>query len=100
MEQVTRYLIGAGNDQKRQGDGLDALMRAMVQLSTYLERVLSGGGDLAARAVSLFEGTLPPLNLKPAPPAQPQEQRQDEQSITVAQWARRLRPRFQVGLLG
>ena len=32
MEHVTRYLLGAGNDQKRQGDGLDALMRAMVQL--------------------------------------------------------------------
>ena len=44
MEHVTRYLLSAGSDHKRQGDGLDALMRAMVQLPTYLERVLSGAG--------------------------------------------------------
>ena len=113
MEHVTRYLFGAGNDQKRQGDGLDALMRAMVQLPTYLERVLSGGRDLALVLLPLLndlrsvrgspllsEGTLLLLNLKSDQPAQPQEQRQDEQSITVAQWARRLRPRYQVGLLG
>jgi chemosensory pili system protein ChpA (sensor histidine kinase/response regulator) len=113
MEHVTRYLIGAGSDQKRQGDGLDALMRAMVQLPTYLERVLSGGRDLALVLLPLLndlrsvrgspllsEGTLLLLNLKSDQPAQPQEPRQDEQSITVVQWARRLRPRFQVGLLG
>jgi chemosensory pili system protein ChpA (sensor histidine kinase/response regulator) len=114
MEHVTRYLIAGGaNDQKRQGDGLDALMRAMVQLPTYLERVLSGGRDLALVLLPLLndlrsvrgspllsEGTLLLLNLKSDQPAQPQEQRQEEQSITVAQWARRLRPRFQVGLLG
>jgi len=114
MEHVTRYLIaGGGNDQKRHGDGLDALMRAMVQLPTYLERVLSGGRDLALVLLPLLndlrsvrgspllsEGTLLLLNLKSDQPAQPQEQRQEEQSITVAQWARRLRPRFQVGLLG
>ncbi len=40
------------------------------------------------------------MNLKSDQPAQPQSQRQDEQAISVAQWARRLRPRFQVGLLG
>ncbi len=113
MEHVTRYLLGAGNDQKRQGDGLDALMRAMVQLPTYLERVLSGGRDLALVLLPLLndlrsvrgspllsEGTLLLLNLKSDQPAQPQSQRQDEAAVTVAQWARRLRPRFQVGLLG
>ena len=47
MEQVTRYLLAAGADQKRQIEGLDALMRSMVQLPTYLERVLSGGRDMA-----------------------------------------------------
>src|SRR5258708_7245492 len=82
MEHVTRYLLSSDNDQKRQVDGLDALMRAMVQLPTYLERVL------------LL------LNLKSDQPAQPQSPRSDEQSISVAQWARRLRPRFQIGLLG
>jgi chemosensory pili system protein ChpA (sensor histidine kinase/response regulator) len=113
MEHVTRYLLTSGNDQKRQIDGLDALMRAMVQLPTYLERVLSGGRDLALVLLPLLndlrsvrgspllsEGTLLLLNLKSDQPAQPQSQRQGEQPISVAQWARRLRPRFQIGLLG
>src|SRR5450432_57408 len=113
MEHVTRYLLSSGNDQKRQVDGLDALMRAMVQLPTYLERVLSGGRDLALVLLPLLndlrsvrgspllsEGTLLLLNLKSDQPAQPLSQRHDEQTISVAQWARRLRPRFQIGLLG
>src|SRR5208282_3770481 len=112
MEHVTRYLLSAGNDQKRHGDALDALMRAMVQLPTYLERVLSGGRDLALVLLPLLndlrsvrgspllsEGTLLLLNLKSDQPAQPQSL-QGEPAISVALWARRLRPRFQVGLLG
>src|ERR1700722_2446740 len=113
MEHVTRYLLSSDNDQKRQVDGLDALMRAMVQLPTYLERVLSGGRDLALVLLPLLndlrsvrgspllsEGTLLLLNLKSDQPAQPQPQQGGEPPITVAQWARRLRPRFQIGLLG
>jgi chemosensory pili system protein ChpA (sensor histidine kinase/response regulator) len=113
MEHVTRYLLNSDNDQKRQVDGLDALMRAMVQLPTYLERVMSGGRDLALVLLPLLndlrsvrgspllsEGTLLLLNLRSDQPAQPQLQRQGEQLISVAQWARRLRPRFQIGLLG
>jgi chemosensory pili system protein ChpA (sensor histidine kinase/response regulator) len=113
MEHVTRYLLTSGNDQKRQVDGLDALMRAMVQLPTYLERVLSGGRDLALVLLPLLndlrsvrgspllsEGTLLLLNLKSDQSAKPQPQVQGEQSISAAQWARRLRPRFQIGLLG
>ncbi|MEP6549051.1 MAG: Hpt domain-containing protein [Gammaproteobacteria bacterium] len=113
MEHVTRYLLSSDNEQKRQVDGLDALMRAMVQLPTYLERVLSGGRDLALVLLPLLndlrsvrgspllsEGTLLLLNLKSDQPAQPQSQRLGEQSVSVAQWARRLRPRFQIGLLG
>jgi len=112
MEHVTRYLLTSGNDQKRQIDGLDALMRAMVQLPTYLERVLSGGRDLALVLLPLLndlrsvrgspllsEGTLLLLNLKSDQPAQPQTARPGEQ-LSVVQWARRLRPRFQLGLLG
>jgi len=112
MEHVTRYIHAAGNDQKRQVEGLDALMRAMVQLPTYLERVMSGGRDLALVLLPLLndlrsvrgspllsEGTLLLLNLKSDQPAQPQLP-QGEAAISVAQWARRLRPRFQVGLLG
>ena len=113
MEHVTRYLLTSGNDQKRQVDGLDALMRAMVQLPTYLERVLSGGRDLALVLLPLLndlrsvrgspllsEGTLLLLNLKSDKNATPHAPVQGEQSISVAQWARRLRPRFQIGLLG
>ncbi len=113
MEHVTRYILAAGSDQKRQVEGLDALMRAMVQLPTYLERVLSGGRDLALVLLPLLndlrsvrgspllsEGTLLLLNLKSDQPAQPQPQQGGEPPITVAQWARRLRPRFQIGLLG
>src|SRR6202163_2811781 len=112
MEHVTRYILVAGSDQKRQVEGLDALMRAMVQLPTYLERVLSGGRDLALVLLPLLndlrsvrgspllsEGTLLLLNLKSDQPAQPQPQ-PGEPTVTVVQWARRLRPRFQVGLLG
>src|ERR1700689_5325536 len=113
MEHVTRYLLNSGSDQKRQIDGLDALMRAMVQLPTYLERVLSGGRDLALVLLPLLndlrsvrgspllsEGTLLLLNLKSDQNAAPQSLTQGEQTITVAQWARRVRPRFQIGLLG
>ncbi|MBS0614126.1 MAG: Hpt domain-containing protein, partial [Proteobacteria bacterium] len=113
MEQVTRHLIAVDHEKKPQIDGLDALMRAMVQLPTYLERVMSGGRDLALvllpllndlRAVRgsplLSEGTLLLLNLKSDQPAQPQPARPGEAPLTVTQWARRLRSRFQVGLLG
>ncbi len=113
MEHVTRYLLSSDNDQKRHVDGLDALMRATVQLPTYLERVLSGGRDLALVLLPLLndlrsvrgspllsEGTLLLLNLKSDQPAQPLSQQSGDQSISVAQWARRLRPRFQIGLLG
>ena len=76
MEQVTKYLLTPAS-QKNQAETLDALMRAMVQLPSYVERVLAGGRDLALvllpllndlRAVRgsalLSEGTLLLLNLK------------------------------------
>ncbi|MBX3704131.1 MAG: Hpt domain-containing protein, partial [Steroidobacteraceae bacterium] len=111
MEQSARWLAGSDTDARQHADGLDALMRASVQLPTYLERVLGGGRDLALvllpllndlRAVRgaplLSEGTLLSLNLsseRAPPPAAPPA----SQKVTVAQWARRLRPRFQAGLL-
>ena len=85
----------------------------MVQLPSYLERVLAGGRDLALvllpllndlRAVRgnalLSEGTLLLLNLKSDKQAQPQRVHEGEQPMTVEQWARRLRARYQVGLIG
>ena len=100
-------------ERKNQAEALDALMRAMVQLPGYLERVLAGGRDLALvllpllndlRAVRgsalLSEGTLLLLNLKSDRQAQPAAPAPGEPPLTAAQWARRLRARFQTGLIG
>src|SRR5579871_1073683 len=113
MEQVAGYLIALGGERKNQAEALDALMRAMVQLPGYLERVLAGGRDLALvllpllndlRAVRgsalLSEGTLLLLNLKSDKQAAPVAAAPGEPPLTVEQWARRLRARFQVGLIG
>jgi chemosensory pili system protein ChpA (sensor histidine kinase/response regulator) len=112
MEQVTQYLLTPAS-QKNQAETLDALMRAMVQLPSYVERVLAGGRDLALvllpllndlRAVRgsplLSEGTLLLLNLKSDQQAAPVAPGAGEQTLSVAQWARRLRTRFQLGLVG
>src|SRR4029079_17209276 len=112
MEQVTRYLLTPAA-QKNQAETLDALMRAMVQLPSYLERVLAGGRDLALvllpllndlRAVRgsalLSEGTLLLLNLKSDRQAPPVAPPVDEPPMSIEQWARKLRGRFQVGLIG
>src|SRR5579883_1587013 len=113
MEQVARYLVAIADERKSQAEALDALMRAMVQLPSYLERVLAGGRDLALvllpllndlRAVRgsslLSEGTLLVLNLKSDQQAQPVGGGPGEPQLTVEQWARRLRARYQVGLIG
>jgi len=113
MEQVASYLVETASEKKNQAESLDALMRAMVQLPSYLERVLAGGRDLALvllpllndlRAVRgsalLSEGTLLLLNLKSDKQAQPVAAVPGEPPLTLEQWARRLRGRFQVGLIG
>jgi len=112
MEQTARFLA-RGSDARQQADGLDALMRAVVQLPAYLERVLGGGRDLALvllpllndlRAVRgaalLSEGTLLSLNLTSEQAPRATAMPYGEEDVTVAQRARRLRPRFQVALLG
>src|SRR5271154_6459498 len=113
MEQVAAYLLATATERKSQAESLDALMRAMVQLPSYLERVLAGGRDLALvllpllndlRAVRgsalLSEGTLLLLNLKSDRQAQPTTTGVGEAPLSLEQWARRLRPRFQLGLVG
>lgn len=47
MEQTARFLAAAPPEKQRRLEGVDALMRAAVQLPNYLERVLAGGRDLA-----------------------------------------------------
>ena len=113
MEHTSRWLAGTETDARQFVDGLDALMRSSVQLPTYLERVLGGGRDLALvllpllndlRAVRgaplLSEGTLLSLNLSSEKAPAARESGAPEQKLTVPQWARRLRPKFQAGLLG
>ena len=113
MEQTSRWLAGNDTDTRQFVDGLDALMRSSVQLPTYLERVLSGGRDLALvllpllndlRAVRgaplLSEGTLLSLNLSSEKAPTAPDASDGGQKLTVPQWARRLRTRFQAGLLG
>jgi chemosensory pili system protein ChpA (sensor histidine kinase/response regulator) len=111
MGQVARYLIDNFAERRHLAEGLDALMRAMVQLPTYLERVMSGGRDMALvllpllndlRAVRghalLSEGTLLLLNLSSDQQANPVAA--PGEVLTIGQWARKLRTRFQLGLLG
>jgi chemosensory pili system protein ChpA (sensor histidine kinase/response regulator) len=113
MVQVAGYLLATVTERKGQAESLDALLRAMVQLPGYLERVLAGGRDLALvllpllndlRAVRgsalLSEGTLLLLNLKSDKQADPVAASAGEAPLNIEQWSRRLRSRFQMGLIG
>jgi chemosensory pili system protein ChpA (sensor histidine kinase/response regulator) len=113
MEQLAQYLVDNIAEQRHLAEGLDALMRAMVQLPTYLERVIGGGRDMALillpllndlRAVRghalLSEGTLLLLNLSSDKQANPVDLSGGDSSLTVAHWSRKMRTRFQLGLLG
>ncbi|HEY2035759.1 MAG TPA: Hpt domain-containing protein, partial [Steroidobacteraceae bacterium] len=113
MEHVAAYLLATVTERKGQAESLDALLRAMVQLPGYLERVLAGGRDLALvllpllndlRAVRgsalLSEGTLLVLNLKSDKQAQPIVAPAGEPPLDIEHWGRRLRARFQMGLIG
>jgi chemosensory pili system protein ChpA (sensor histidine kinase/response regulator) len=111
MELACKYIVALRPGKGRE-DGLDALTRAMVQLPSYIERLLGGGRDIAlvllpmlndlraARGEPLLsEGTLLLLNLSPsrnqAAKARPGSGAGDP--VTVA---KRLRPKFQLALLG
>ncbi|HEX3844426.1 MAG TPA: Hpt domain-containing protein, partial [Steroidobacteraceae bacterium] len=113
MEHVAAYLLATATERKGQAESLDALLRSMVQLPGYLERVLAGGRDLALvllpllndlRAVRgsalLSEGTLLVLNLKSDKQAQPILAPAGEPPLNIEQWSRRVRSRFQMGLIG
>jgi chemosensory pili system protein ChpA (sensor histidine kinase/response regulator) len=113
MELAANFLSTAPLETRNQPEGLDPLMRAMVQLPAYLERVLAGGRDVplvllpllndlrAVRGQALLsEGTLLLLNLTSDRHPEPALTRPGEPSMTSAQWARKLRPRFQIALLG
>ncbi|MEX2123570.1 MAG: Hpt domain-containing protein [Woeseia sp.] len=111
MELVCGYLAGFRPGKGRE-DGLDALTRSMVQLPIYIERLLGGGRDIAlvllpmlndlraARGQPLLsESTLLLLNLSPSRRADGKTRREadGENPVSVAT---RLRPKFQLALLG
>ena len=111
MELGCQYLAGLRAGKGRE-DGLDALTRAMVQLPTYIERLLGGGRDIAlvllpmlndlraARGEPLLsEGTLLLLNLTPSQAKRTSGKREGSGEDPVAV-ATRLRPKFQLALLG
>jgi len=110
MEAVCQYLAKLQPGKGRE-DGLEALTRSMVQLPVYIERLLGGGRDIALvllpilndlRAVRgqplLSEGTLLLLNLSPSQSARSAERRASGEDPVVV--ARKLRPKFQLALLG
>jgi chemosensory pili system protein ChpA (sensor histidine kinase/response regulator) len=111
MELGCKYLSSLRAGKGRE-DGLDALTRAMVQLPIYIERLLAGGRDIAlvllpmlndlraARGEPLLsEGTLLLLNLSPNQTAKSTGVRDGNGEDPVAV-AIRLRPKFQLALLG
>jgi len=111
MELACKYLAALRAGKGRE-DGLDALTRSMVQLPTYIDRLLGGGRDIAlvllpmlndlraARGEPLLsEGTLLLLNLSPGQTARKAGRREGTGEDPVAV-ATRLRPKFQLALLG
>ena len=111
MELACDYLSALRSGKGRE-DGLDALTRSMVQLPVYIERLLGGGRDIAlvllpmlndlraARGEPLLsEGTLLLLNLSPSRSERKDAPREGsgEDPVLVA---KRLRPKFQLALLG
>ncbi len=111
MEFVARYVDAHSGEGRADSDGLDALMRAMEQLPSYVERVATGARDLPLvllpllndlRAVRggalLSEGTLLLLNLRSDEKPRPSSPFVGDRE--VAELAKRLRPRFQIALLG
>ena len=109
MEHVARYVDTHSGEGRADADGLDALLRAIEQLPAYVDRVASGGRDVPLallpllndlRAVHggalLSEGTLLLLNLRSDEQARPAP----GEGLSAADLARRLRPRFQLALLG
>ena len=113
VEKVARRLLEAPADQQTRAEALEALSRAMVQLPSYMERVVNGGRDIPLillpllndlRAVRgralLSENTLLLLNL----PAERRVERQRPADAALSgadaqTLARQSRPRFQAALL-
>ncbi len=114
MEEVCRHLA-AVESQPEADKGVETLTRAMVQLPAYLDRLLSGGRDVALVLLPLLndlreirgrpllsEGTLVLLNNPPTGVTAPAGRARPEApgSRQFQDAAMALRPTFQVALLG
>ncbi|MEN7343529.1 MAG: hypothetical protein AAAFM81_11320, partial [Pseudomonadota bacterium] len=112
MEHVCRFMLQRGVDKKTHSDCLEALTRAMVQLPAYLERLMAGGRDIALvllpmlndlRAVRgqplLSESTILLLNRAPQATVT-LAQRGADPSEDFILLSRKIRPAFQLALLG
>ena len=116
IEETCRYL-GTATDPDTVDKGIETLVRAMVQLSAYLDRLLAGGRDVALVLLPLLndlrqhrgkpqlsEGALVLLNKASFAPAA----RQDDSGIALSedsvqafrQIIDALRAEFQAALLG
>jgi chemosensory pili system protein ChpA (sensor histidine kinase/response regulator) len=113
MEQTCRAI----HDKQIKGDSseaIEALTRAMVQLPAYLERLMSGGSDVALVLLPLLndlrttrnqpilsEGTLLLLNTGPFERLRKSKKKEPAQTYgtEVRALAQRLRPKFQAALL-
>lgn len=114
MEKVVAYLLESQRGEKAQNDALEALSRSMVQLPVYLDRVSSGGRDIALILLPLLndlrvvrgrpllsEGTLLLLNLKAETPQSAlSKKKPGKKGPGIREAATRQRPLFQNSLLG
>ncbi len=110
MQRVCEFL---GSSQARpRGDALEVLSRALVQLPTYLERLIGGARDIpivllpllndlrSVRGARLLnENTLFLHNLSRSSPP-PEVLTRKAESRPLVELSRELRPRFQAALLG
>jgi chemosensory pili system protein ChpA (sensor histidine kinase/response regulator) len=112
MESICAFLLET-QDEGISDEGVEALSRAMVQLPAYVERIMSGGKDIplvllpllndlrAARSKPLLsESTLLLLNLEPAGGDAGQQPERQPSGENIDQLVGKLRPQFQLGLLG
>jgi len=110
MEHTCQFLLETDHPRD---EGIEALSRAMVQLPAYVERVMEGGLDIplavlpllndlrAARGKRLLsESTLLLLNATPDSDAAVLRARPQPSGEDIAALLPKLRPQFQLGLLG
>ena len=112
MELLVRHLVEHASRGHQQDEGLEALSRGILQLPTYMDRVVTGGKDIplvllpllndlrAARGTPLLsENTLLLLNLPSDRQLVARGSRPQASGENIVSLARRLRPRYQVALL-